>query len=216
MNDAIKLQLSASIDGELPENESELLLRRLGQDSALRQQAEEYLAIGRALRGERDVTGMGELRGRIASSLGGEPLPEVQVETFVPSRIMRPVAGVAIAASVAVLALIGLRQIGGIDEGDLVNISEEFAAVAIDDSSMYTEQLPSEFITDGPSDMVTQYYRQHEERSSGTGANILTRLVTLELREGELVEIEPQPIEQTEDSDSSNAASTETPDVQSD
>ena len=216
MNDAIKLQISAFIDGELPENESELLLRRLGQDSALRQQVEEYLAIGRTLRGERDVPGMGELRGRINSGLGVEPLPEAQVETFVPSRFMRPVAGVAIAASVAVVALIGLRQVGGIDEGDFEDVSAEFAAVAIDDSSMYTEQLSTEFVTAGPSDMVAQYYRQHEERSSGTGANILTRLVTLELREGELVEIEPQPIEQTQDTDSSDAASSESPDVQSD
>jgi sigma-E factor negative regulatory protein RseA len=216
MNDAIKLQLSAFIDGELPENESELLLRRLSQDSALRQQAEEYLAIGRALRGERDVPGMGDLRGRIASGLGVEPLPEAQVETFVPSRFMRPVAGIAIAASVAVVALIGLRQVGGIDEGDLEGVNAEFAAVAIDDSSMYTEQLSTEFVTDGPSDMVTQYYRQHEERSSGTGANILTRLVTLELREGELVEIAPQPIEQIEESESNDAASIESPDVQSD
>jgi sigma-E factor negative regulatory protein RseA len=216
MNDAIKLQLSAFIDGELPENESELLLRRLGQDSALRQQAEEYLAIGRALRGEREVPGMGELRGRINSGLGVEPLPEAHVETFVPSKFMRPVAGIAIAASVAVVALIGLRQVGGIGEVDLDDVSAEFAAVAIDDSSMYTEQLSTEFVTDGPSDMVTQYYRQHEERSSGSGANILTRLVTLELREGELVEIEPQPIEQTEESESTDAATSESPDVQSD
>ena len=38
MNDALKIQISAFVDGELPENESELLLRRLSQDIALRQQ----------------------------------------------------------------------------------------------------------------------------------------------------------------------------------
>jgi len=37
MNEAIKMQLSAFVDGELPENESELLLRRLSQDAELRQ-----------------------------------------------------------------------------------------------------------------------------------------------------------------------------------
>jgi hypothetical protein len=112
---------------------------------------------------------------------------------------MRPVAGVAIAASVAVMALIGLRQVGGGLEGEFADGSADFAAVAIDDASMYTEQLSNEFVTDGPSDRVTQYYRRHEERSPGSGANILTRLVTLELREGELVEIEPRQNPEIED-----------------
>ena len=38
MNEALKMQISAFIDGELPENEAELLLRRLNQDAAMRQQ----------------------------------------------------------------------------------------------------------------------------------------------------------------------------------
>jgi len=192
MNDAIKIQLSAFVDGELPENESELLVRRLGQDVVLRQQVAAYLQIGRLIRGERELAGMSQLRGRIAAALGEDIPAEVPVAEFVPSRFFRPVAGVAIAASVAVAALVGLRTVGGIDEAEFAASNTEFAAVAIDDSSMYTEQLSSEFVTDGPSDMLMNYYLHHEERSAGSGANILTRLVTLELREGNLVEIEPR------------------------
>ena len=51
MNEAIRMQLSAFVDGELPENEAEMLLRRLSQDVELRQQVAEFMAIGRALRG---------------------------------------------------------------------------------------------------------------------------------------------------------------------
>ena len=40
MNDAIKMQISAFVDGELPDNECELLLRRLSHDAELRQQAQ--------------------------------------------------------------------------------------------------------------------------------------------------------------------------------
>ena len=58
MNDAIKTQISAFIDGELPENESELLLRRLSQDASLRQQVSRYLEIGRLMRQDREVSGM--------------------------------------------------------------------------------------------------------------------------------------------------------------
>lgn len=192
MNDALKIQLSAFVDGELPENESELLVRRLGQDIVLRQQVAEYLQLGRLIRGEQELAGMSQLRGRIGAALGGDLPAEVPVMEFVPSRFFRPVAGVAVAAFVAVAALIGLRTVGGIDDAELAAGNAEFGAVAIDDSSMYTEQLSSEFVADSPSDMLMQYYLQHEERSGGGGANILTRLVTLELREGELVKIEPQ------------------------
>jgi len=192
MNDAIKIQLSAFVDGELPENESELLVRRLGQDIALRHQVAGYMQLGRLLRGERELARMSQLRGRIAAALGEDIPAEVPAVEFVPSRFFRPVAGVAIAASVAVAALIGLRTVGGNNEAEFAAGNAEFAAVAIDDSSMYTEQLSSEFVTDGPSDMLMKYYLHHEERSAGSGANILTRLVTLELREGKLVQIEPR------------------------
>jgi hypothetical protein len=42
--------------------------------------------------------------------------------------------------------------------------------------------------------MLMQYYLSHGDSASGLGPNgILTQVVTLELREGELVEIEPDP-----------------------
>ena len=211
MNDTIRNQLSAFIDGELAENESELLLRRLIQDAALRQQAADFLQIGRLIRGDRELPGMGQLRARVAANLAGEVLPDAPVETVSPARFMRPVAGVAIAASVAIVALIGLRQVSIVDDADLAARSTEFAAVAIDDSSMYTEQLSNEFVVEEPSDRVTQYLRHHEERSAGMGANILTRLVTLELREGELVEIEPRRNEEEANSTSVDDAVSESP-----
>jgi hypothetical protein len=191
MNDAIRLQLSAFVDGELPDNESELLLRRLSQDAALRQQVAEYMQLGRLIRGDREPAGISQLRGRISAALGEEVVREVEVAKFVPARLFRPVAGVAIAASVAVAALVGLRQVSISDDASLNAGSENFAAVAIDDSSMYTELLSDEFVSDRPSDMLAQFYLHHGERA-GNGANIVTRLVTLELREGELQEIEPR------------------------
>ena len=69
MNDAIKMQISAFVDGELPENEAQLLLRRMSQDRQLRQQAATYLMIGRSLRGERSVAGMTTLRERISAAI---------------------------------------------------------------------------------------------------------------------------------------------------
>ena len=61
MNDAIRMQLSAYVDGELPENEAELLLRRMSQNVELRREVAEFLAIGRMLRGEPGIAGADRL-----------------------------------------------------------------------------------------------------------------------------------------------------------
>ena len=64
------MQISAFVDGELPDAEADLLLRRMGQDAELRRQAAEYLEIGRAMRGEGVVPGIERLQERIAEKLG--------------------------------------------------------------------------------------------------------------------------------------------------
>ena len=69
MNDGIKMQISAFVDGELPDNEAELLLRRLSQDPDLRQQAAEFLAICHALRDQPHIPGAEALRKRSAADI---------------------------------------------------------------------------------------------------------------------------------------------------
>ena len=117
MNEAIRMQVSAFVDGELPENEAELLVRRLSQDTVLRQQVAEYLAIGRIMRGEYSVQGSNALRERIAAELDERPLQEAAdtVPARARSRYVRPVAGIAIAACVAMVAIFGLRQNVSVD-----------------------------------------------------------------------------------------------------
>lgn len=190
MNDALKLQISAFVDGELPDNEAELLLRRLSQDAELRGQVARYLTIGRAIRGELELTAVSKLRGRIAAALGEEVAEAEPVQELVPTKFMRPVAGVAVAASVTVMALLGLRQMGPFDEIADPGVSD-LAALAIDDAPSYTEPPADEFMSDRPSDMLTRYYLHHGSRTADLGnSGILTRLVGLELREGELVPVD--------------------------
>lgn len=111
------MQVSAFVDGELPENEAELLVRRLSQDAVLRQQVAEYLAIGRVMRGEYGVKGSDLLRERISAELEERPLQEAADTAVIQtsSRYVRPLAGFAIAATVALAAIFGLRQTIGVD-----------------------------------------------------------------------------------------------------
>ena len=194
MNDAIKAQISAFVDGELPENEAELLLRRMSQDRELRQQAAEYLALGRAIRGERTIPGTAGLRDRVAAALDAEvvPIPSTAGESR-ELRYLRPVAGVAIAATVALAAIIGLQRVAGVDETAPVE------AVAEADSPGYTVPAPTE-------DRLREYYLRHAASSAYVGAgSINARLVTLELPGGVVVEVQTEP-EVAEEADAAEPA----------
>jgi sigma-E factor negative regulatory protein RseA len=113
------MQVSAFVDGELPENEAELLVRRLSQDTVLRKQVAEYLAIGRVMRGEYSIQGTDVLRERIAAELDAGPLQEIDDEPVVAarSRFARPLAGLGIAAAVALVAILGLQQTVNVELG---------------------------------------------------------------------------------------------------
>ena len=188
MNEAIRLQVSAYVDGELPENEAELLVRRLSHDQALRDLVDDYLRIGRLIRREREVTGIEALRGRIQVALGEQPVEAAAPPAAPANRFLRPVAGLAVASAVAAVALLGLRQV----EAPEVLTGGSVAPASVAADAGYTEPQPSEVMSDRPSELLRQYYLSHDATSTDLGANgILTRLVTLELREGEGVRVDP-------------------------
>jgi len=190
MNDALKIQISAFIDGELPEAEAEMLVHRFSQDGELRRQAERYMEIGRLMRGERSLPGMSRLRARIDAALDGHDLPDEVLPAPVSRRLLRPAAGFAIAASVALLGLLGLQQVN--TQGEQGPLSATVTAETAGQAVIYTEPGVEEVLSDRPSDRLMQYYLSHGETSSDLGANgILSRLVALELRGGDLVEVTP-------------------------
>ncbi|MDH3756345.1 MAG: sigma-E factor negative regulatory protein [Gammaproteobacteria bacterium] len=171
MNEAIRMQVSAFVDGELPDNEADLLVRRLSQDADLRQQVSEYLAIGRVMRGEYTVQGGNALRERVAAELEERPLQE-PADTVVakqPSRYVRPVAGAAIAATVALAAIFGLGQVADVD-----NAMPETAIVA--------DETVSETVPTMNDDDLHQYVILHGYDSN----SFSTRVTSLQIRADEL------------------------------
>lgn len=174
MNNTIKMQISAFIDDELPENESELLLRRLSQDAELRRVVARYLQIGRNIRQETDLPNMAILRHRVAEELGVEPHVAPIVTTPASNRYAKPVAGFAVAATVAVLALFGLQQ----SEAPMPE------ADAVADNSGYTQPAAD--------DRLDEMFRMHENASGISGSNgILSEFVALEINEADLIKVEP-------------------------
>lgn len=107
MSDLIKEQLSALMDGELPEAERRLLLERLAREPDLRDHWTRYQLISSALHQglpERiDLT----LADRVQAALADDTAYHGSTNRF--ARLLKPVAGLAVAASVAVVAILAVQ-----------------------------------------------------------------------------------------------------------
>ena len=173
MNEAIRMQVSAFVDGELPENEADLLVRRLSQDADLRKQVSEYLAIGRIMRGEYSVHGSDVLRERIAAELDERPLqePADSASATPPNRYLRPAAGAAIAATVALVAIFGL--------GRVADVESPVPATAVVADEVASETVPSMDDAD-----LRRLLREH----GGDSNSFSTRFISLQMRADELAE----------------------------
>lgn len=185
MNDTIRMQISAFVDGELPDSEADLLLRRMGQDADLRRAAAEFLELGRAVRGETSVPGVERLRERIAAAIDDKAIDDEQVAADVaPARSLKPLLGVAVAASVALVALVALQFSAVPGTGDPVDST---VADVVEEPGITVPQRDDDA-------RLRQYLLSHGATSSEQGANGMnTRLVTLRLSE------EVQAAEESED-----------------
>ena len=111
MTEEIQEQISAFIDGELPEAEAELLVRRLATDASLRAEAERQMRLSQAIRGEASVADAG-FSSRVLAAIHDEPTLDEAAETqTAPAHRggwMRMAAGGGIVAGVAAVALLAL------------------------------------------------------------------------------------------------------------
>ncbi len=112
MTDSIREQISALVDEELPVDERALLLKRLEGDADLRGVWGRYHLIRDALHHELPSRVDGGLADRVMAALDDEPpLNQAPVAKRRSGSGLRPLAGLAIAASVAGLAIVGLQHL---------------------------------------------------------------------------------------------------------
>jgi sigma-E factor negative regulatory protein RseA len=118
MTDRIKEQLSAFLDGELPDPESALLLKRLERDDELRGALSRYSLIGAVLRSDGDVPAARQVAARVSAAIAREPARGARFVRW-PGRDawLRAAAGVAVAAGVALGAVLLVQQIESQDAG---------------------------------------------------------------------------------------------------
>jgi sigma-E factor negative regulatory protein RseA len=111
MSEQIREQVSAFLDGELPNSETELLLKRLTRDPELRESFGRYALIGESLRGGTQARLSQGFPGRVNRAIDGEPLVADPATVRGRSAVWwRPFAGAAVAAGVAAIAVVALQQ----------------------------------------------------------------------------------------------------------
>ena len=111
MSEQIREQVSAFLDGELPNTETELLLKRLTRDGELRESFGRYALIGEALRGAGSQILTRGFASRVNHAIDGEPVQAAgHAHPARSSRWWRPLAGVTVAAGVATVAIVALQQ----------------------------------------------------------------------------------------------------------
>ena len=171
MTEQINDQISAFIDNELSADESSLLVRRFERDTEARARAMRYTLIGASLRGELLEPHPSVLRQRIAAALSGGATPALPKRGSSGDRWTRPLLGVGIAATVAVVAIGTLRSLNeasfSVDDA-----APPLAAVPL--QSLNPIAAPSYVVPQGTTDTagnvaprLTNYLMHHGEFASG-------------------------------------------------
>ena len=110
MSEKLREQISALTDDRLPQGEHELLLRRFAVDKALVRCWERYHLIGEAMRKNLPAADTRRLADRVMAEIRPEPAAVEPEQEPASVLFSRGLAGLAVAASVAFVAVLGLRH----------------------------------------------------------------------------------------------------------
>ncbi len=176
MSDYLRDQLSAFIDGELPKHEIELLFKRLDGNPELRATLARYSLIGESLR-TRSAEGPSRTfaeRVRLAVRDSGPLAAGAANASRHQWRWLKPIAGLAVAATVAAVAILGLQQIQPVsDQGPQVVASTPAQPLVIGEpaaaSPAYIVPAPAATGSLINAARLTNYVVAHSEYSSPLG-----------------------------------------------
>jgi sigma-E factor negative regulatory protein RseA len=191
MNDSVKEQLSACLDGELPEAELDLLLKRIGRDAEVRQTLGRYALASEALKVDKPAGASGAFAANVMAALENEPAAVRSGWRLSPAmtRRLRPVAGFAVAASVAAIAVFSVQR-AGIEPGAIADRDLRPAQTLVQTAPEPSYTVPTTTSTSAfvPATRLTNYVVAHSEYSSPLGRRTVLSGV---LSEDDVVPDEP-------------------------
>ncbi|MFU8837563.1 MAG: sigma-E factor negative regulatory protein [Thiohalomonadaceae bacterium] len=157
--------LSALADDELHGGELQRRLDSLMRDDGLRRRWANYHAIREALHGDSQLALGSQLQQRVSAALSNEPV--VLAPRRLPRNWVRHVAGLAVAASVTGVAIVGvqaLNQPASLPAAVPILASQAPAVQAV----AQAERLPNPLGQQVRNDHLAPYLVNHNEYSSST------------------------------------------------
>ena len=113
MSQVIDEQLSALLDGELPAEQGALLLRRLDNEPELREKLARFGMIGELVRDSSSPTSALSVSAFVAAAIAAEEAsPGTSVQAASSSQNRLSYVGACVAASIALLVMFNLADIG--------------------------------------------------------------------------------------------------------
>ena len=197
MNEELDSQLSAMFDDELPEDQCQLLARRLSRDDLLKARWRRYAVMGAAIRVERQGGTAPRLEtnlaARVSAVISSEPalvldaVAQGGVRKVAGMRWWQPVAGGAIAAGVAAMSVLWIRSQAPVGGETLV--ADNAAAPAAISQPVADTSAPVGYVVPAavertpmvPSAELANYVVAHSEFSAPVNRrNMLSALVASE------------------------------------
>jgi len=169
MTEPVNEQLSACLDGELPAAELDLLLKRLGRTSELRQALDRYTVIGEALRHSQPVVASRSFADKVMAAVDQEPAAAARRAPRVSPAILRrltPIAGFGVAATVAAIAIFSVQRAGVTPEQVATNGPAAAPAAVTAQATDYVVPTSTSSPAFVPATRLTNYVVAHSEYSS--------------------------------------------------
>lgn len=178
MTDPVQEQLSACLDGELPDVELDLLLKRTAQDARLADTLGRYALISAALQGERPAAASAGFASRVASAIAAEDPPVApRRASRLPARALawlKPVAGLAVAAGVAAVAVMVVQPQAPTGPTQQFAAAPESAVTTTAPSSDPSYIVPASTATAViPATQLTNYVVAHSEYATPLGRHTI-------------------------------------------
>jgi sigma-E factor negative regulatory protein RseA len=169
MNEQIKEQISAFLDGELPAAEQRLVLERLAREPQLRARWSCYQLIGDSLRKSLPTNVDLGLADRVMAELDALPAHH-GAATGMLARALKPLAGLAVAASVAAVAVLAIQQVRTPEPGSVqVAANPPVAGPAVYARAPVQTQAPPELQSAQANDRLNEYLVNHSEYAASGG-----------------------------------------------
>lgn len=115
MSERMRESLSALLDDEADELELQRVLAQIGEDRELRRTWVRYAAASAAISGHQLQHLNLDISEMVRDSIASQDHAQAPGKAGLGQRLLRPVAGFAIAASVAAIVVVGGRQLTGLE-----------------------------------------------------------------------------------------------------